>query len=662
MKPFTLCVRPTALLTTLVMALCWSSCTPEDLEAILDQGNPEIQAVSDAVASEMRLQQITGMAVGVIQDGKIAHLQGYGYQDLDGQIPVTNETVFRWASISKTLTTIVALRMWEQGDIDLDKDVRDYVPSFPDKNQTITLRQLLQNRGDIPAYSDVTGWADSATSNYPSNRQWDPIAALNVFEDAPLRGNGPGNQYYYSTFGFMLAGAAIDAAARRAYGRGYLDLAQDVADSLGMESLRVTYNFDNFSEESLGYALNCGGALVHRDQSDDISWRLPGGAWQSNIRDLARLCRELMQHDYLDDTTYTLMQTPASNVNTRFSYAMGTEIVDPGTNIEKIGHGGVQNSARSQCYFYSNQNTGIVVLSNTENTSKERVLEVVAQALGIPDTPPTYNYEDVVDCDASDNNNDWCVDNPTDEVFAGIWQVGQTDQLVRRGYYTDEFNAEWNTLTDAGYVLTDVETSLGSDSRRRWDGIFTRQSGRSAMWRNFTTDDFNAKWQEMSASGLRLIDLEAYTTSAGELRWAGAFVEGSGRHALWRGFNFNDFKDKWDEMIADGQRLIDLETYEVNGTRFWAGVFREGSGQAALWRGFNTSDFGQKRLDMQAQGLRLEDVEAYYDNNGTLRWAGTWIQASDEEWLNRNVDYCGWLSKDMTWRGAGGSLVDLESY
>ena len=114
----------------------------------------EIAAVDRVVQAEMEKQKAIGLAVGVIQHGKIAYLKGYGLADRAKKTPATVQTVFNWASNSKPLAAILAMQLVAAKALDLDADVRTYVPEFPDKGAVITTRQLLCHQSGIPHYSN----------------------------------------------------------------------------------------------------------------------------------------------------------------------------------------------------------------------------------------------------------------------------------------------------------------------------------------------------------------------------------------------------------------------------------------------------------------------------------------------------------------------------
>src|SRR5690606_17080463 len=98
------------------------------------QAPPLGEVVDRAATVEVQRQKLVGLAVGVITDGKVSYLKGYGLADREADVPVDPKaTLFRWASCSKSVTAIAALQLAERGLLDLDADVRTYAPEFPDK-------------------------------------------------------------------------------------------------------------------------------------------------------------------------------------------------------------------------------------------------------------------------------------------------------------------------------------------------------------------------------------------------------------------------------------------------------------------------------------------------------------------------------------------------
>ena len=93
--------------------------------------------------------------------------------------------MFRWASISKSLTAVAAMQLWERGDLDLKREARRYVPEFPDKGTTIRVWHLLCHQGGIVHYTN--GKVIQTKRNYPMAHPFENVIfALDTFRESPL--------------------------------------------------------------------------------------------------------------------------------------------------------------------------------------------------------------------------------------------------------------------------------------------------------------------------------------------------------------------------------------------------------------------------------------------------------------------------------------------
>src|SRR5690606_20538004 len=146
-------------------------------------------------------QEIIGCAVGVVKNGVIVHVKGYGYYDLEQTKPVTENTPFRWASISKPLTAVAVFKAIEDKKLDTTDTVKDIVSYWPtDGNKgKITVGNLLNNRGGIAHYGE-SGNCKYKISNYTAKNNFNAQQSVNVFKDCSLV-NTPGTAYNYSSFG-----------------------------------------------------------------------------------------------------------------------------------------------------------------------------------------------------------------------------------------------------------------------------------------------------------------------------------------------------------------------------------------------------------------------------------------------------------------------------
>jgi CubicO group peptidase (beta-lactamase class C family) len=608
--------------------------------------SPNITAVDQVVQDEIIKQNIVGAAVGVVKNGQIVHLNGYGHTSLDRNNPVTVNTIFRWASISKPLTAVAALQLDEQeDDFAIEDKASDHVSYWSKQGRKgrITLKHLLSNRSGVIHYGTTNDCPDNddPDPNYDAHDdgEFNAEEAVEVFKDEDLCFE-PGDDYKYSTFGFSLAAAAVEEASGQSYASW---VRQNISQPLGMNSLRQA------TGESEGYDLTAG-RLVDKTEGSK-SYVLPGGGWESNIRDLALFGNALLQGTLLNNTSRMWTDSTGNNI-----YRLGINQFAGG---DRISHGGSHDDLRTLMHLYPGRsdNLGVVVYLNGRHANRGRLARRVAMAMGVT----IWN-------DAGEPIVRECTNQSDSGRYSGIWRKTGNDVIIRKGLSNDDFGTEWRYLRRHGYYVDDFE-AYNEDGELRWDGIYRKGSGGNAMWRNFSKDSFADKWREQSDQGYRLIDVETYIVN-GQRKWAGLFRPGSGRYALFRYFSTSSFAEKREEMASSGRKLIDIEAFTHNGNLRWAGVWIEGR-DGLLNRNYRRDDFGRLRDNRREAGWKLIDIERY-DINGGERWAGIWERSNDAERLNRNYRYCGrkddddnWTSLGITnrhnqWRNDGFELIDWE--
>ena len=159
---------------------------------------PSLDGLDDFIAQVMKDWKVPGLALAVIQDGKVALLKGYGYRDTEKQLPVTPNTLFAIGSITKSFTVSTLGMEMDQGKVDWDKPVRDYLPTFklftPDLTEQMTIRDLITHRSGLPRHDLV--WYSSDFSRE------DLLRRLQYLEPSkPLR-----TTFQYNNLMFMTAG------------------------------------------------------------------------------------------------------------------------------------------------------------------------------------------------------------------------------------------------------------------------------------------------------------------------------------------------------------------------------------------------------------------------------------------------------------------------
>lgn len=322
---------------------------------------PVLGGVHAAVSAGFEEQGLVGLAVAIVHEDQITELT-FGFADREEKVPVSGDTLFRWASISKPLTAIAAMQLVEAGRLDLDKDVRDYVPEFPEKPWPITSRQLMQHRGGVVHYRNGPVVRTEGIEYEAEHPFADTVTALDLFKDSPLVAE-PGTKHAYSTHGYMLLGAVVQRAGRAPF---HQQVEKRIARPLGMTTLRPDYQWESMEHRAIGYLKL--GEDIRRSPDTDVSWKLPGGGYISNVEGLAGfaagLCGEkLLPRERLDEM-WTAQQAPERKTGV-VDYGLGFRVNRINGRL-RIGHGGAQEKTRTLMQVFPDEKTAVVLMTNSE--------------------------------------------------------------------------------------------------------------------------------------------------------------------------------------------------------------------------------------------------------------------------------------------------------
>ena len=181
-----------------------------------------------------------GVSVRVIERGQVVHRGDYGMADLENHVPITASTVFAIGSNSKQFTGLAVVMLAEQGKIDLDADVRTYVPGMPDFGKTITVRQLLHHTSGLRDWVRpffMAGWM-GASITY---RQ-----VMDFLKRQQTLNFAPGERYMYSNTGYTLLAEVVSSVTETPFPDW---MREHIFEPLGMTHTRVRANWYDLVED-----------------------------------------------------------------------------------------------------------------------------------------------------------------------------------------------------------------------------------------------------------------------------------------------------------------------------------------------------------------------------------------------------------------------------
>ncbi|HUE85158.1 MAG TPA: serine hydrolase domain-containing protein [Vicinamibacterales bacterium] len=281
-------------------------------------------------------QNLTGLSVAVGVGGDLVWAEGFGWANLEQRVPVAPETRFRIGTASTALTSAAVGLLLEGGRLKLDDEIQTYVPAFPEKPWSVTLRQLMGH---------VAGVRNDGGDEGPllSQRCERTVEGLKHFADRSLLFE-PGTQYRVSSYGWILVSAAVEAAADEPF---FTFMREQIFEPLRMDDTtadsatepipdRATFYFPRFAADPR-YGL-------HLMREIDYSCYAGSSAFLSTPSDLVRFAMAINSGKLLQPATVHLLQAPqrlASGQETGYGLGWDLETVTlAGEQTHVVGHDG----------------------------------------------------------------------------------------------------------------------------------------------------------------------------------------------------------------------------------------------------------------------------------------------------------------------------------
>ena len=297
--------------------------------------------------------QTPGVQVAMIIEDSLVWSECFGYSNIHKKTEVTRTTKFRIASLSKPVTSVALARMMERNEIDIDRNIRHYLPEFPEKEFTITSRHLASSTSGIRHYTEK----DPATNSthYPN-----VLASLERFKHDELLFE-PGSEYLYSSYGWVLLSAVMEKAS----GSTFFELMEETWNDLGMDHTGFDYPDKQNRNVSEFYVHHKRHDRVKAPQ-DNRSFMYAGGGYLSTAEDLVNMGNALLQGEYLNPGTVNrLFESQKLNDGTNTHYGLGWETGRSRTETSIVYHTGNMSSARSHLIIYPEEEIVFAYLSNT---------------------------------------------------------------------------------------------------------------------------------------------------------------------------------------------------------------------------------------------------------------------------------------------------------
>ncbi len=374
------------------------------VSAVLYTFAPHVPAtpkqVKDKAELEAYLNQLVasgnppGLSVVVVKDNQVVYSDAFGYADGPRQIKATPDTVYHWWSMTKIPTAIAIMQLQEQGKLNIDDLVTEYLPWFEvnypsPTSPSLTVRHLLQHSSGLPdTVPAMIGWVhyDDVTPNQTEVlRKYLPDFNTLKFE--------PGTQAVYSNLNYMVLGAIIEAVAGQTY-ESYVT--ENILEPLGMSQTSFVYSSSMIEHAAAGAQ-----PVIHfytpllptmldpkaliRERDGKLLWMnrfyieaTPSTGLIGPASDVAKFMLMVLDHGTLNGTQVLSAESVSTLTETSAIDGRGLGWYVGESNGERfIDHAGGGAGFATIMRLYPESNMGIAILANSTDLDRDGLVELI---------------------------------------------------------------------------------------------------------------------------------------------------------------------------------------------------------------------------------------------------------------------------------------------
>jgi CubicO group peptidase (beta-lactamase class C family) len=319
---------------------------------------------------------IVGSGLMFVRDGEVVHKAFEGYQDAASRRPVDDETIFHWASITKTFTGVAIMQLRNRGLLSLDDPAVKYVPElrqvhnpFGDISQ-VTIRHLMSHSGGFRAATWPWG-GDKAWHPFEPTR-WEQVVAMFPYTEVMFK---PGTKYSYSNPGVIFLGRIIESLTDDDY---EVYVTKNIFMPLGMtRSFFDQAPYYLVDHRSHSYRRDDGGVEEQRFDFD-TGITVSNGGLNAPLGDMAKWLafliggnEKILERSSLDEMFTPVIRAKDGEGGSGDDVQAGLScFVEHHGGVELVGHSGDQNGFISHLYLHRPSRSGYVVSFNTDAASK----------------------------------------------------------------------------------------------------------------------------------------------------------------------------------------------------------------------------------------------------------------------------------------------------
>lgn len=315
----------------------------------------------------MEREGVPGVTAAVLVGDDIAWTEGFGWADVENRVPVAPHTMMRVGSVSKPLTSVAVGQLVEDGELDLDAPVQQYVSYFPEKRYPITTRQVAGHRAGIRHYR---GDEFLSREHYESIRE-----GVEIFADDTLLFE-PGTEYQYSSYGWNLVSAVVEEASGKPFLRY---MREAVFQPMNLRHTVAGHPDSLIAHRTRFYVRDSTGQLLNAPYVDN-SYKWAGGGFLSTASDLVRFGDAMLDNEVLAPETVKMLFAPQQTTDgesTQYGIGWRTSTDDAGRRM--IGHSGGSVGGSTQFLMYPEAEVVVALIANMSDVDYDDIEERIAR-------------------------------------------------------------------------------------------------------------------------------------------------------------------------------------------------------------------------------------------------------------------------------------------
>jgi CubicO group peptidase (beta-lactamase class C family) len=320
-----------------------------------------------------------GCALGVVEDGEFIYERGYGFANLDWDIPSATDTVFYVGSVSKQFTAAVIALLAEEGTVDLDENIREYFPEIRRYAQPITVRHLVHHTSGLRDIYTLMSLAGIRLEDVFTDEQ-----AIELIAAQRETNFEPGSEYLYSNSGYFLLAQLVE----RASGKTLREFAEErIFAPLGMEDThfhdRPSHIVDRRAISYQDSDVDFDNYIATGHREFQVSYlgnfdKVGAGGLYTTVRDLLLWDRNFYSGDVGGRPFLDLIHTRgALNDGSQLTYAFGLT-VDEYRGLKTVSHGGSMMGFKAAYLQFPEQRLSVITTCNLGSINPMPLAQQVA--------------------------------------------------------------------------------------------------------------------------------------------------------------------------------------------------------------------------------------------------------------------------------------------